>query len=90
MFIKPEDSRTAPRLVATDSLENAEAIVQGVGKDVNGCLVPVNKLSIHPDLFGLRYHEVLFIPISGRACQLHPKELWYNSTERINGPKRLL
>jgi curved DNA-binding protein CbpA len=65
MFIKPEDSRTAPRLVATDSLENAEAIVQGVGKDVNGCLVPVNKLSIHPDLFGLRYHEVLFIPNQG-------------------------
>jgi curved DNA-binding protein CbpA len=65
MFIKPEDSRTAPRLVAPDSLENAEAIVQGVGKDVNGCLVPVNKLSIHPDLFGLRYHEVLFIPNQG-------------------------
>ncbi|EXI70627.1 MAG: hypothetical protein AW07_03957 [Candidatus Accumulibacter sp. SK-11] len=46
---KAEDRRTPRRLVGTDSLEDAHAVVQGVGQHVGRGLAPWNELAVVPD-----------------------------------------
>jgi hypothetical protein len=40
---------TVRKLVGPDPLERAEAVVEGMGEDVNLGVVPVHELPIHPD-----------------------------------------
>src|SRR5439155_1130052 len=47
-----EHGRTLRRLVAADALEDARAVVEAVGADVNPSVVPVDELAVHPDLLG--------------------------------------
>jgi hypothetical protein len=49
VFLPPEDSRTVGRLVTADALEDAGAVVEPVGQDVDVRVVEVDELAVHPD-----------------------------------------
>ncbi len=57
MVRKTEDGRFPPGLIAANSLENTQSIMQGVGQDMDGGFFPINKFSIHPNLFHLFRHK---------------------------------
>jgi Na+/serine symporter len=42
--------------ITANAFEDSQSIVQGVSEDVNLSIVPVNKLTINPDLLGLLHH----------------------------------
>ena len=52
---QPEDGRALVGLVAANALEDAGAVVEPVGADVNRCVGPVDELTVHPDLVGLAH-----------------------------------
>jgi len=57
VLLQPEDRGFAVlRPVAADPLEDADAVVQRVGEDVDLRLVPVHELAVHPDLLRLLDH----------------------------------
>ena len=53
VFPEPEDRRALQGLVTANPLEDAEAVVKGVGQKVDLRLLPFHKRAIHPDFFGL-------------------------------------
>ena len=53
MLLEAEDGRALGRLVAADALEDAGAVVQRVGEDVDLGLGPGHELAVHPDLVDL-------------------------------------
>ena len=42
-------------LVTTNALEDAGAVMKGMGEDVDGCVLPIDKLAVHPDLVDRLY-----------------------------------
>ena len=50
---QPEHGRAGIGRVGPDALEDSAAVVEGVGEDMDAGVVPVDQLSIHPDLLGL-------------------------------------
>ena len=75
VFAQPEDRRdSALPLVGADPLEGAEAVVEGMGKDVDLGVIPIDKLTLKPDLLFLLNHGTPWNghlpagggPISGR------------------------
>ena len=55
-----EHRRALRRRIRADALEHAGAVVQRVSKDVNLGLVPIDEVSVHPDLrSGLDWHRWL-------------------------------
>jgi hypothetical protein len=44
-----EDRSAADGVVRTDALENGQAVVEGVGEHVGGCLTPRNEFAVVPD-----------------------------------------
>ena len=52
-----EDGRAVRGLVAADPLEDPEPVVQRVGEHVDGRVLPVHELAVHPDLRGLLEHR---------------------------------
>ena len=42
--------------ITANAFEDSQSIVQGVSEDVNVSIVPVNKLTINPDLLSLLHH----------------------------------
>ena len=53
VLVEPEDRGTAVGPVGADALEHAVAVVEGRREDVDGRVVPVDELAVHPDLVGL-------------------------------------
>ena len=49
MFVQAENGRAFFRLVSPDTLENAHAVMQGVGEDMSGGFAPRNEFSVLPD-----------------------------------------
>ena len=49
MFVQTENGRAFFRLVSPDPLENAHAVMQGVGEDMSGGFAPRNEFSVLPD-----------------------------------------
>jgi hypothetical protein len=58
---EPEDRGALRGLVRPDPLEDARAVVQPVGADVNARVVPVDEGSVHPDLLGLTHAASLLL-----------------------------
>jgi hypothetical protein len=54
MRLEPEDRRTLARLVTSDALEQARAVMNDMRAYVNVRVIPVDELAVHPDLVGLR------------------------------------
>src|SRR4030042_6210102 len=71
MLIKPEYCSAFSGFIAPYSFKNTETIVEGMGKDMHSSILPAYQLTIHPYLFCLRYHEILFIPIYRIQSQSH-------------------
>jgi hypothetical protein len=53
VLLAAEDRRAALGLVAADPLEHARAVVESVGEDVRGRLLPGDELAVLPDQFCL-------------------------------------
>ena len=62
VLAQAEHGRPPIGLVGADALEHTVAVVQRVGEHVNGGIVPVHKLTIHPDLGRLLDRHVEFFP----------------------------
>src|SRR2546423_15475867 len=58
MRIEPEHRRAGHRLVAADSLEHAEAVLEAVTDEMQLGVGPVDELAVHPDLFRLFHYAV--------------------------------
>ena len=56
MLPGPEQVRITADVVGPDALEGAGAVVQGVGKDMDGGLVPRHHFAVHPDVVGTHGH----------------------------------
>ena len=67
-----EHGRTFGRLVRTDPLEHAHAVVEGVGEHVHLGFVPVDELAVHPDLRGRGDGHVLILS-PGRRFRHRPR-----------------
>ena len=53
MVFQAEDCWALRGIVAADAFEYGRAVADHVGEDVNLGVVPVDKFSVVPDLFGL-------------------------------------
>src|SRR5262249_43376808 len=53
VLAKPEDRRTLLGFVAADALEHGRTIADHMGQYVEGCLVPLDPISVMPDGLGL-------------------------------------
>ena len=49
MLLEPKDRGAVLALVASDSLEHREAVVERVSEDVDASIRPVDELTVHPD-----------------------------------------
>jgi hypothetical protein len=68
---EPEDGRPRGGGVGPDALEDARAVVEGVGEHVDLGVGPVDELAVHPDLLGrcdrhgARSFAVAFVAVAG-------------------------
>ena len=57
MLLQAEDRGTAiVALVRPNALKNSQAVVQGMGQDVDLGLLPGDEFTVEPDEFGLFHH----------------------------------
>ena len=63
MFREPENRRApVSGLISADSFEDPEAVVQGVGQDMDSGFIPGDEFAVEPDLLSTNLgHGVAFL-----------------------------
>ena len=61
VVLEPEDCGTLGGLVDPDSLEHSGSVVEGVGQNMDPCLIPVDKFAVEPNLLAFLSHWITFV-----------------------------
>src|SRR3990170_7058216 len=104
VLVKVPDGRTLRRLVGTDALEDAGAVVERMAEHVDLGVAPVHELTVHPDLVDLgdRHVGSLLSGMSGGSSEGYPsgrsrgqagsyarqRVAYSNGRRSSSGPKR--
>ena len=76
MVAEPEDRRPLRRVVAADAFEDARPVVEAVRADMDARVVPVDEVTVHPDLRGRLHAEELYPAVATTSAPRAPARVW--------------